>query len=92
MKRGIGWILLCSALLCFFSSCTKKAEKSPGEKIRIAVIPKGTTHEFWKSIHLGALQAAKEFDVEVIWKGPQKEDDRAQQITVVEDFISRAID
>ena len=35
--------------------------------------------------------AAEEFDVEVIWKGPQKEDDRAQQITVVEDFISRGV-
>ncbi len=36
--------------------------------------------------------AAREFGVEVIWKGPQKEDDRAQQITVVEDFISRGVD
>jgi ribose transport system substrate-binding protein len=41
---------------------------------------------------MGALMAAEEFDVEVIWKGPQKEDDRAQQITVVEDFISRGVD
>jgi ribose transport system substrate-binding protein len=40
---------------------------------------------------MGALMAAEEFDVEVIWKGPQKEDDRAQQITVVEDFISRGV-
>lgn len=58
----------------------------------IAVIPKGTTHEFWKSIHAGARQAASEFGVSVLWKGPQKEDDRAQQITVVEDFISRGVD
>jgi ribose transport system substrate-binding protein len=50
------------------------------------------THEFWKSIHAGAAKAAKELDIEVIWKGPQKEDDRAQQITVVEDFISRRVD
>jgi len=58
----------------------------------IAVIPKGTTHEFWKSVHAGARQAAEELDVEIIWKGPQKEDDRAQQITVVEDFINRGVD
>ena len=74
----------------------------PGEKrsytsrenseFEIAVIPKGMTHEFWKSIHAGALQAASEYGVEVLWKGPQKEDDRAQQITVVEDFISRGVD
>ena len=67
---------------------------SPDEpaRLKLAVIPKGTTHEFWKSIHMGALMAAEEFGVEVIWKGPQKEDDRAQQITVVEDFISRGVD
>jgi ribose transport system substrate-binding protein len=71
----------------------EKSEASPGSaRLEIAVIPKGTTHEFWKSIHMGALMAAEESGVEVIWKGPQKEDDRAQQITVVEDFISRGVD
>jgi len=70
----------------------EKSEASPGSaRLEIAVIPKGTTHEFWKSIHMGALMAAEELGVEVIWKGPQKEDDRAQQITVVEDFISRGV-
>jgi ribose transport system substrate-binding protein len=76
--------------------CRRKEEKriSSGEPARpqIAVIPKGTTHEFWKSIHMGAQMAADEFGVEIIWKGPQKEDDRAQQITVVEDFVSRGVD
>jgi len=62
------------------------------ERLEIAVIPKGMTHEFWKSIHAGARRAAEEFRVDVLWKGPQKEDDRAQQITVVEDFISRGVD
>jgi len=60
--------------------------------MKIAVIPKGTTHEFWKAIHAGAVQASRELGVEVIWKGPQKEDDRAQQIIVVEDFINRGVD
>ena len=68
------------------------AKAAPAKTLKIAVIPKGTTHEFWKSIHAGAVQAARETGVEVIWKGPQKEDDRAQQITVVEDVISRGVD
>ena len=58
----------------------------------IAVIPKGTTHEFWKSIHAGAIKAARALDVEIIWKGPPREDDRDLQIQVVEDFISRGVD
>lgn len=58
----------------------------------IAVIPKGTTHEFWKSIHAGAARAAHELGVQIIWKGPLKEDDREAQIAEVENFISRAVD
>jgi ribose transport system substrate-binding protein len=63
----------------------------------IAVIPKGTTHEFWKSIHAGAEKAKVELaaagiNVNVIWKGPLKEDDREQQVQVVENFIGRRVD
>lgn len=62
----------------------------------VAVIPKGTTHEFWKSIHAGALAAAAELRAEgvivnVIWKGPLREDDREQQVQVVENFTGRRV-
>lgn len=68
-------------------------EATGGEqKYTIAVIPKGTTHEFWKSIHAGALKAAKELGCEIIWKGPLKEDDRDEQIKVVEDMTNRGVD
>lgn len=60
-------------------------------KIRIAVIPKGTTHIFWKSIEAGARTAGNELGVEIIWKGPIKENDRAQQIAIVEQFINEGI-
>ena len=63
----------------------------------VAVIPKGTTHEFWKSINAGAFKARNELaaqgiKVDVIWKGPLKEDDRDHQIQVVENFTSRRVD
>ena len=62
----------------------------------IAVIPKGTTHEFWKSINAGAIKAQRELAAEgitvnVIWKGPLKEDDREQQVQVVENFVGRRV-
>ena len=65
--------------------------------LTIAVIPKGTTHEYWKSIHAGAIQAQKELaaagvPVTIIWKGPLREDDRDQQVQVVENFIGRQVD
>jgi ribose transport system substrate-binding protein len=60
-------------------------------KIKIAVIPKGTTHIFWKSVEAGAKQAGKELGVEIIWKGPLKENDRAQQIAIVEQFVTEGV-
>lgn len=71
--------------MCFVFTGAARAEK-------IAVIPKGTTHEFWKSVHAGAMKAARDLGVEIIWKGPQREDDREQQIKVVEDFITQRVD
>lgn len=65
---------------------------SSGDRTQIAVIPKGTTHQFWKSIHAGANKAAGEEDVDVVWQGPQREDDRQMQIQVVQNFVSRGID
>ena len=66
------------------------------EPYTIAVIPKGTTHEFWKSINAGAVKAQRELAaqgiaVNVIWKGPLKEDDREQQVQVVENFVGRRV-
>jgi len=68
------------------------AEKS----YTIAVIPKGTTHEFWKSVNAGAVKAQRELTSQgtkgdVIWKGPLREDDRDQQIQVVENFMARQV-
>ena len=73
------------------------AGRKSGKALTIAVVPKGTTHEFWKSIHAGAVQAAQELSaagdsVKLIWKGPLREDDREQQVQVVEGFVSQGVD
>lgn len=67
---------------------------SDGDKqLRIAVIPKGTSHEFWKSVHFGAEKAAKEIgNVEILWKGPVKESDTSSQIEVVKTMITKGVD
>ena len=83
--------------LISFVGCTKPSgPATSSKKLTIAVIPKGTTHEFWKSIHAGSNKAAEELtsqgtQVEVIWKGPLREDDREQQIQVVEGFASQGV-
>jgi ribose transport system substrate-binding protein len=82
------------ALLAGFSSCRREAPPAArnAKKLTLAVIPMGTTHEFWKAIHAGALAAARELGVEIIWKGPLKEDDRNEQIQIVETLTNAGID
>lgn len=89
MKKILAVAVLAAVSVFAVIGCKQKAES--GAKCRIAVIPKGTTHIFWKSIHAGAVKAEQELrdlGVEVIWKGPLKEDDRESQIRVMESFIT----
>lgn len=70
---------------------TTGAKGADGKDLRVAVIPKGTTHAFWKSVETGAKAAGKELGVAIEWKGPLKENDRANQIGIVQQFASRNI-
>ena len=83
-------------LLAFILGTFGASLATAAEAYKIAVIPKGTTHEFWKSINAGAKKAEQELkaqgvNVQIIWKGPLKEDDREQQIQVVENFVAQRV-
>lgn len=87
--RFLGRLVLAASLL---TSSAFAADRP----LNIAVVPKGTTHEFWKSIQAGAMKARMELAekgirANVLWKGPLKEDDRDQQIQVVENFMVRRV-
>jgi ribose transport system substrate-binding protein len=97
MNTKLAVLLLLSVACLLSTNCAKSSQTGTSEKkFTIAVIPKGTTHEFWKSIHAGADKAASDYraqgtNVELIWKGPLREDEREAQIQVVEGFISQGI-
>jgi ribose transport system substrate-binding protein len=73
------------------SSSAAGAGSTAEKKLRIAVVPKGTTHEFWKAVHAGAAKAAKELNVEIVWKGPLKEDDLKSQVDLVQSFTAQGV-
>lgn len=79
-------------LLFFVFGLTACNKQKTSDRLQIAVIPKGTTNVFWKSIHAGAEKAASELGVDILWQGPQREDDRQMQIQVVQNFVSRGVD
>src|SRR5262249_24981759 len=47
--------------------------------------------EFWKSVHAGAVKAAKELEVALLWKGPLKEDDLKSQIDIVQSMVAQGV-
>lgn len=82
---------LVAAVIVFTAISCRQKEKGK-EKLLIAVIPKGTSHEFWKSVEAGARAADNEIpDVEVIWKGPVEENDRSAQIQIVQQFVAKGV-
>src|SRR4026209_380686 len=83
--KGLRYVLL---LLLVSASCAR--QQSPSGTT-IAVIPKGTSHVFWQSIHAGAAKAGKELGVSIIWRGPLREDERESQISEVERFVTSGV-
>jgi ribose transport system substrate-binding protein len=79
-------LLLATALVTL--DCSRANQSGT---LTLAVIPKGTTHVFWQSIHAGAAKAAKEVGVSIIWRGPLREDERDSQVSEVEGFVSRGV-
>lgn len=84
-------ILATVSLTLLLGGCQCGSNDAPA-RATIAVIPKGTTHIFWRAVHAGAQRAANDLDVDIVWQGPAREDDRAAQIRVVEDMIARGVD
>lgn len=65
---------------------------SGGEKLEIAVIPKGSTHDFWKHVHQGAREAADHLgNVTITFQGPNVESDKNSQINMVDTMISKGV-
>jgi len=85
-RTGIGTLL--SLLFVALIGC----EPAPPAKLRIAVIPKGESHEFWKSVRAGAMKAAKDFDLDVTFKGPAREGSTNDQIAMVQNKIADGVD
>lgn len=104
------WLLCVTAVAAMTAGCgpkndagTSTATPTSGstsaaaaKTLEIAVIPKGTTHDYWKSVHAGANKAQEELakagtNVDIQWKGPLREDDRNGQIDVVQTFVTQQV-
>jgi ribose transport system substrate-binding protein len=84
--------LIFLVLIMFSLASGCDSENTAKKSLKIAVIPKGKTHQFWQTVKAGATKAAEEQKVKLIWEGPEKESDRQTQIQIVQSFISQNVD
>ncbi len=82
--RYLGFVIL---PLILFSACSRNSKPKPV----VGVVPKGSNHIFWQSVHAGAIKAAREFDLEVEWNAPTTEVDSSRQIEIVEAMVNRRL-
>lgn len=85
--KGLTALVLAAAIAAGLSGCSRKEDR-----LRIAVVPKGTTQTFWLAVKGGAEAAGKKHGARIIWKGPAKETDIAGQKDILENFINQKVD
>jgi ribose transport system substrate-binding protein len=84
------WLASAAVVPFFLPGCRRDSNSC-----RVAVIPKGLTHEFWQSIHRGAERAAADWAlarVQILWDGPLREFDIIEQIAIVDRRVAMRVD
>jgi ribose transport system substrate-binding protein len=90
-------LLALTALGCSKPAASVDAQPAGGAvapaagKRTIVMIPKATQSAFWNTVRRGGEKAAQEFDIELLWKGPSRENDRAGQKQVVQQFTNAGV-
>ncbi|MEO9932009.1 ABC transporter substrate-binding protein [Rhodopirellula bahusiensis] len=90
----VSWLVpLIMLMVCAGCQPPANSQADPADKqLHFAVIPKGTTHIFWQSVKHGAEQAGEEINAKITFRGPSKENDRDEQINVVQGFLNARVD
>ncbi len=86
------------ALMFLLTGCGKSSDSAPvadgspaPARIRIAAIPKATTHSYWKAAEAGVRRAAAEFNVELEWQGPLDDSKVADQIGIFNNLAASGV-
>ncbi|MEG0276048.1 MAG: substrate-binding domain-containing protein [Coprobacillus sp.] len=85
MHKKISILILC--LMIMLCGCT-----TTKDKLKIDVIVKSTTSQFFKSVYSGANAASKEYNIDLSFVGPENEEDYKSQVKMIENSISKNVD
>ena len=60
-----------------------------GDKPYIAIISKGFQHQFWQAVRQGAENAAKDYNVDITFEGPENESMVDKQVEMVQTALDK---
>lgn len=87
-KTLVAFAVVLSLVFCF-AGCTG-GNLSPKSKT-IAVITKGSDSDFWNDVKNGAFSAATEYNIDIIFEGPDSEEDYESQNQMIENAVSKNV-
>lgn len=67
----------------------EKPAADSGAKPYIPVISKGFQHQFWQAVKMGSEQAAKDFNVDITFEGPENESQVDKQVEMVQAALDK---
>jgi ribose transport system substrate-binding protein len=92
-------MLLCAAMIAGCGkgdenkgggAATTPTASASGQK-KIAVIAKSTVNAYWKAVEAGAKQAGTEFNLNIMWNGPDSETNHSQQANMVDNMVNSGV-
>jgi ribose transport system substrate-binding protein len=97
-KKLIMVMVFMLAAATILGACGKSATKTEAtaapvaadaKKLYIPVISKGFQHQFWQAVKQGAEKAAKEFNVDISFEGPETEAQVDKQIEMLQAALGK---
>lgn len=86
-KKKLAFFAACSLMAGLLSGCNSSSSTSSVQQPYIAVICKGSQHEFWKTVEQGAMDAGEELNLKISFDAPEDESQIDVQIDMVEQAI-----
>ena len=75
--------------IVFIAVCLSGCSEKPKTRPLVGVVPKGTNHIFWQTVHAGAIKAGREYGLDIEWNAPALEIDASRQIGIVDSMVNR---
>jgi ribose transport system substrate-binding protein len=86
-KKKFAFLAACSLMAGLLSGCSSYSSTSTVQQPYVAVICKGSQHEFWKTVEQGAMDAGEELNLKISFDAPEDESQIDVQIDMVEQAI-----